>query len=99
MNLAYRMRPQNLNEFHGQEQLIGKGKIIRQMIETGNLFSLVFWGPPGSGKTTLANIIAKTTKSDFHQFSAVESGKEELKSIIEKARLNKAYGQKTILFI
>ena len=99
MNLSFRMRPRNLKEFIGQEHLVGKGKIIRQMIETGNLFSIIFWGPPGSGKTTLAEIIATSSKSDFHHISAVESGKEDLKRIIEKAKINKNYGQKTILFV
>ncbi|OGG22141.1 hypothetical protein A3B48_01600 [Candidatus Gottesmanbacteria bacterium RIFCSPLOWO2_01_FULL_40_10] len=99
MNLAYRMRPNNLQEFFGQEHLVGKGKILRQMIETGNIISLIFWGPPGSGKTTLATIIAGQTESDFHRISAVESGKEELKKVIKKAELNKTYNRKTILFI
>ena len=99
MNLAYRLRPRNLNAFIGQEHLVGKGKIIRQMIESGNLFSLIFWGPPGSGKTTLANIIASSTNSDFFSLSAVESGKEDLREIIKKANINKNYNKKTILFI
>src|SRR3989338_8134219 len=95
MNLAYRMRPNNLQEFFGQEHLVGKGKILRQMIETGNIISLIFWGQPGSGKTTLATIIAGQTESDFHRISAVESGKEELKKVIKKAELNKTYNRKT----
>ncbi|OGG02162.1 hypothetical protein A2W14_06555 [Candidatus Gottesmanbacteria bacterium RBG_16_37_8] len=99
MNLAFRLRPKNLKEFVGQEHLVGQGKILRQVVSTGNLFSLIFWGPPGSGKTTLANILALSTKSDFHKMSAVESGKEELRTVIEKAKVNKTYGQKTILFV
>ena len=99
MNLAFRSRPGNLKEFIGQEHLVGKGKILRQVIETGSLFSLIFWGPPGTGKTTLANIIANSTDNDFHKISAVESGKSELKSVIEKAKINKNYGKKTVLFV
>lgn len=95
MNLAFKMRPQNLDEFFGQEHIVGNDKIIRKMIETDSLFSMIFWGPPGSGKTTLANIIAKETNSDFYSISAVSSGKDQLKKIIDSARRN----SRTILFI
>lgn len=93
------MRPQKLDEFFGQEHLVGPDKILRKMIEGKNLFSMILWGPPGSGKTTLAQIISKTTNSDFHIFSAVQTGKEDLKKIIIKARTNQTAQKRTILFI
>ena len=99
MNLAYRMRPQNLHEFFGQEHLVARDKILRRMIETKTLFSMILWGPPGSGKTTLAQIISKNTNSDFYAFSAVQTGKEDLKKIIIKARTNQTAQKRTILFI
>ena len=72
--LASRMRPKSLDEFAGQTHLIGEGKLLRRMIESDNVSSMIFWGPPGVGKTTLAKIIAKQTKSEFITFSAVTSG-------------------------
>ncbi len=99
MNLAYRMRPQNLDDFVGQTDIVGKDKIIRKMIEGKYLFSMIFWGPPGSGKTTLAYIISQETESDFYHMSATESGKEMLRQVIEKAKANQTIGKKTILFI
>lgn len=99
MNLAVRMRPNNLDEFLGQEDIVGEKSIVWRMIKSGNIFSMIFWGPPGSGKTTLANIISKETQADFHALSAVSSGKEALLTIISKARENSQYGKKTILFI
>jgi len=99
MNLAYRMRPKDLTEFAGQSDLVGKGKILRTMIETGNISPIIFWGPPGCGKTTLAEIIAGSADADFHKLTAVESGKEDLREVIKKAQLNKNYDRKTILFI
>jgi len=96
MNLAYRLRPQGLEEFFGQEHLVGPDKILRKMIEGKNLFSMILWGPPGSGKTTLAQIISKTTNSDFHSLSAVQTGKDDLRKIITSAKESK---RKTILFI
>ena len=72
--LASRMRPRNLDEFVGQEHLIGEGKLLRRMILSDNISSMIFWGPPGVGKTTLAKIIAQKTKSEFITFSAVTSG-------------------------
>lgn len=86
MNLAHRLRPQTIEEFVGQEHLVGKDKLIAKMIATGNLSSMIFWGPPGSGKTTLAHLIAQASKSDFHQLSGVTSGKKDLMEIIEKAQ-------------
>lgn len=105
MNLASRLRPQTIDEFIGQEHLVGKGKILRQMIESGNIFSMIFWGPPGTGKTTLAHIIAKESKANFFQLSGVTSGKEDLRSVIKEAEKFKAQNTKsikpkpTILFI
>lgn len=99
MNLAYRLRPQKLDEFFGQEHLVGPGKILRKMIETQNLFSMILWGPPGSGKTTLAMIISKATNSDFYAFSAVQTGKDDLRKIISIAKDNQKINKKTILFI
>lgn len=99
MNLAFRMRPQNLVEFFGQEHLVGPEKILRKMIEGKALFSMILWGPPGSGKTTLAQIISNSTNSDFHSLSAVQTGKEDLRKIIATAKLNLAKRNRTILFI
>ncbi len=99
MNLAYNLRPTSLKEFFGQEHLVGEGKIIRKMIEGDSLFSMILWGPPGSGKTTLASIISKETNADFHALSGVTSGKADLGKIIETAILNRQIGKRTILFI
>ena len=79
--LASRMRPRNLEEFVGQKHLIGEGKILRRIIEGDNVSSMIFWGPPGVGKTTLAKIIATKTKSEFITFSAVTSGIKEIKIV------------------
>jgi putative ATPase len=97
--LADRMRPESLAGFFGQEEIIGKGKLLRQAINSDKLPSMIFWGPPGSGKTTLAFIIAKQTKSEFKQISAVSSGLKDLRAIIEQADYNQSLGKKTILFI
>lgn len=83
--LADRMRPETLEDFLGQDEIVGEGKLLRQAIESDSLPSMIFWGPPGSGKTTLAYIIAKMTKADFTQFSAVTSGVEELRRVIARA--------------
>ena len=96
MNLAYNLRPINLEEFLGQNHLVGPGKIIRQMIEKDQLFSMIFWGPPGSGKTTLAQIIASETKSNFYSLSGVSAGKADLVEIVKKAQDKKG---RTIVFI
>ena len=93
------MRPQKLDEFFGQEHLVGPEKILRKMIEKKTLVSMILWGPPGSGKTTLAQIISKSTNSDFHSFSAVQTGKEDLRKIITSARESLEKGKRTILFI
>jgi putative ATPase len=99
MNLAFRMRPKNLEEFVGQEHLVGKQGIIRKMIETKSDFSIIFWGPPGTGKTTLAQIIASQLKTDFHYLEAVTTGKSDLLKVVEKAEENTKKNLKTILFI
>jgi len=97
--LADKMRPQKLEDFLGQEKILGKGKLLQKAIESDQLPSMIFWGPPGSGKTTLAFIIAKQTKFDFQQISAVSSGIKDLRQIIERAEQNQRLSQKTILFI
>jgi len=97
--LADRIRPRNLDDFSGQEELVGKNSYLRRAIERDNIPSMILWGPPGSGKTTLAHIVAAETKSEFIKLSAVSSGKKQLLEIIEKARGNKIRNKKTILFI
>jgi len=98
--LAARMRPTNLEEFVGQEQLVGKGRVLRKAIEAGQLPSIILWGPPGSGKTTLAYVIANTTNSHFSAVSAVTAGVADLRRIIEEAKERRGmHQQKTILFI
>ncbi|MFQ5662226.1 MAG: replication-associated recombination protein A [Terriglobia bacterium] len=97
--LAERIRPQTWEEFLGQEDLVGAGKPLRVQIETDELSSLIFWGPPGSGKTTLARIIARQTASDFLPFSAVLSGIKEIKEVMAAAERARQYGRRTILFI
>ncbi len=97
--LASRMRPKDLDEFCGQKHLVGEGKILRKLIENDNVSSLIFWGPPGVGKTTLAKIIANKTHSNFIEFSAVTSGIKEIKSVMETAEQNRKLGQKTIVFV
>ncbi|MCK5085441.1 AAA family ATPase, partial [Candidatus Parcubacteria bacterium] len=97
--LADRMRPKTLSDFIGQEKLLGKDKILRKAIETDNIPSMIFWGPPGSGKTTLASVIARITKGEFVKLSATTSGVKDLRDRIAKAQEAKAKGIKTILFI
>lgn len=98
--LADRIRPETLDEFVGQEHIIGKGKILRKMLEQDKLVSMIFWGPPGSGKTTLARIVAHLVRSHFVQFSAVTSGVAEVRKVVKEARVRlKVYNRKTILFI
>ena len=98
--LASRMRPATFHEFVGQEHLIGKGRVLRKAIDAGQVPSVILWGPPGSGKTTLAYIIANTTSSHFSPISAVSAGVADLRRIIEEAKeRRKVYQQKTILFI
>ena len=98
--LAERVRPNNLKTFMGQKHLLGKGKLIRTAIETDHIFSMILWGPPGCGKTTLARIVAKETQSHFVHFSAVLSGVKEIRSVIKIAKDQRAlYRQETILFV
>ena len=97
--LADRMRPRTLDEFIGQEDLLGPGKPLRTQIERDDLGSLLLWGPPGCGKTTLARIIARKTKSEFVPFSAVMSGIKEIKEVMTHAERARAHGQRTIIFV
>ncbi|MGN0154791.1 MAG: replication-associated recombination protein A [Lachnospiraceae bacterium] len=96
--LASRLRPDNLDEYVGQQHLIGQGKILRQLIEKDQISSMIFWGPPGVGKTTLARIIAKQTKAEFVEFSAVTSGIKEVKEVMNQAEANRKMGIRTLLF-
>jgi putative ATPase len=97
--LADRMRPRTLEEFAGQEHLIGPGKPLRAQIDRDDTGSLIFWGPPGTGKTTLAKIIARMTKADFIEFSAVLAGIKEIKQVMADAERARQYGTRTIVFI
>src|SRR5215475_6362092 len=97
--LADRMRPRTLEEFVGQEHIVGPGKPLRLQIERDDPGSIIFWGPPGTGKTTLAQIIAHVTKAEFIEFSAVLSGIKEIKQVMADAEKARSYGTRTILFI
>ncbi len=99
MNLAYNLRPVNFKEFVGQSHITSDNGLIKRIIKSNTSFSLIFWGPPGSGKTTLANIIASEINADFHHLSAVEAGKADLNIIINTAKENLKQNIKTILFI
>ncbi len=97
--LADRMRPRTLDEYAGQEHLIGPGKPLRVQIERDDSGSMIFWGPPGTGKTTLAKIIANMTRAEFIEFSAVLAGIKEIKQVMADAERAKQYGTRTIVFI
>ena len=97
--LATRMRPRTLEEFVGQRHLLGEGKVLRRLIEEDRVSSMIFWGPPGVGKTTLARIIAGRTRSNFINFSAVTSGIKEIKEVMQQAETSRLMGQKTILVL
>lgn len=97
--LASRLRPRTLDEFVGQKHLIGEGRILRRLIESDNIPSIIFWGNPGIGKTTLAQIIANKTHSEFINFSAVTSGIKEIKAVMQQAENNRKLGQRTIVFV
>ncbi len=97
--LAARLRPQSLEEFVGQDHLLGPGKVLRRLIENDQVTSLIFWGPPGVGKTTLAQIIATKTRSSFITFSAVTSGIKEIRAVMQQAEQNCRFGERTIVFV
>src|SRR6266850_5713297 len=97
--LAERMRPRTLDEFVGQEQILGLGKPLRTQIERDDPGSMIFWGPPGVGKTTLAKIIANVTKAEFIEFSAVLAGIKEIKQVMAEADRARQYGTRTIVFV
>ncbi len=97
--LAARLRPRTLEEYCGQTHLLGQGKVLRRLIENDQVGSMIFWGPPGVGKTTLARIIARRTNAAFIDFSAVTSGIKEIKQVMEQAEKNRRFGAKTILFV
>lgn len=97
--LAARLRPETLDEYVGQTHLVGKNGILRRLIENDSISSMIFWGPPGVGKTTLAQIIAHTTRSRFIEFSAVTSGIKEIREVMKQADTSSQYGQRTIVFV
>ena len=97
--LASRLRPESLDEYVGQKHLVGPGKILRQLIERDQISSMIFWGPPGVGKTTLARIIARQTRAEFVEFSAVTSGIKEIREVMNQAELARRMGQRTVLFV
>ena len=97
--LAARLRPRTLDEFVGQTHLLGEGKVLRRLIESDKIGSMIFWGPPGVGKTTLARIIANRTRATFIDFSAVTSGIREIRAVMEQAEKNRLFGARTIVFV
>ena len=97
--LAERVRPRSLEEFVGQEHLLGKGKVLRRLIESDHITSMIFWGPPGVGKTTLAQIIAAQTQAKFINFSAVTSGIKDIRTVMQEADRRRMYGERIIVFV
>jgi len=97
--LAERMRPRTLDEIVGQDKAFGKGTLLRKLIEEDKLTSLVLWGPPGVGKTSIAMVIANTTKARFLRFSAVTSGIKEIKEVLEDAEVQFNMGRRTVIFV
>ena len=97
--LAARLRPRTLDEIVGQQHLLGPGKILRRLIESDRISSMIFWGPPGVGKTTLARVIAHHTKASFIDFSAVTSGIKEIRTVMQQAEENARFGERTIVFV
>ncbi len=97
--LAARLRPRTLEEFVGQAHLLGEGKVLRRLIESDRISSMIFWGPPGVGKTTLARIIAQRTRASFIDFSAVTSGIKEIRQVMQRAEDNRRFGDRTIVFV
>ncbi|MEI8091459.1 MAG: AAA family ATPase [bacterium] len=97
--IASLLRPNNLDEFVGQVHLVGENKPIRVFLQNKNIPSMIFWGPPGCGKTTMAHIISQTLQADFFPLSGVTSKKEDLTKLIDQAKLNHQYGKQTIIFL
>ena len=97
--LPARLRPETLDEIIGQQHLLGKGKVLRRIVEGDQVSSMIFWGPPGVGKTTLAHVIANHTKAKFINFSAVTSGIKEIRAVMQQADDNRRYGESTIVFV
>ena len=97
--LAAKARPKSLDDFAGQQHLIAQGKILRRIIDSDKIPSMIFWGPPGVGKTTLASIIAAHTHAHFINFSAVTSGIKEIRTVMQQAEENRRFGKKTIVFV
>ena len=97
--LAERVRPKSLQEFIGQSHILGENKILNLLVGNMRLFSMILWGPPGSGKTTLARILTLNSNYELHQISAVSSGVKDLRGIIDKSLINRSMGKETVLFI
>ena len=97
--LAERMRPQKLSEVLGQEEIVGEGKILTEIVRQKEPVNLIFWGPPGTGKTTLARILAKEFQADFVEISAVTAGKKDVEEVVTRARVNWNLKTRTILFV